>query len=188
MTNKKLYLGIKRGYCVPVWFIPKIVQWITGQIVPGNFLQAVLANDLQKAVGHADDISLECLSGIIKFLYNDAPGACWGSPDKVKSWLEMDADAHDRIAHDWAYANPEFVGPQPEEFEVIDAGTPDLMAYIMEVKGKHERITNAFREILESVEDELPTEVINAIREEHGMPPEVPFAEILTERVANAVT
>jgi hypothetical protein len=127
MSNTKLFLGKERGYCVPLWFIPKAVQWITGRILPGDFMRQVLLNDLKNAVGYADDVSLECLSGIIKFFYNEAPGVCWGSPDAIKAWQEMDDTAHSRLAQAWADSHPEFMTAGAGDFEEVPAGVPDII-------------------------------------------------------------
>ena len=58
----------------------------TGRPV-GHFLAAVLSNDLFEAATRADDKNLEALVGWVRFLYNYAPSACWGSPAAVESWL-----------------------------------------------------------------------------------------------------
>ena len=57
----------------------------TGRSV-GDFLTACLENDLLGAVSHGDDESLAGLKGVVQFLYNYAPGACWGSKKKVIDW------------------------------------------------------------------------------------------------------
>lgn len=54
----------------------------------GDFLHAVLANDLMEAVGRADVYNLEALPHICAYLYNDVPASCHGSYDTVKDWLE----------------------------------------------------------------------------------------------------
>jgi hypothetical protein len=59
---------------------------------PGQFLMAVLSNDLQKAVGHADDNSMKSLRRIVQFVYFDLPSDCWGSPEKVRAWLSGAGD------------------------------------------------------------------------------------------------
>jgi len=56
-------------------------------IPPGHFLTAVLENDLREAVGRADDISIEILPDIIRWLYNYAPARSWGRPATVSVWL-----------------------------------------------------------------------------------------------------
>ena len=55
----------------------------------GEFLTFVLSNNLQDACGHADDENIENLPAYVAYLYNEAPGACWGSPEKVKAWLNQ---------------------------------------------------------------------------------------------------
>lgn len=57
-------------------------------IKPGDFTEGVLTNDLSKAVGHADPISIANLKDIIIYCHNDIPPDCWGSPKKVKAWRE----------------------------------------------------------------------------------------------------
>jgi hypothetical protein len=47
--------------------------------LPGDFLSAVLCNDLMKAVRHADSVNIDCLPLYASFLYNEAPSGCYGS-------------------------------------------------------------------------------------------------------------
>lgn len=54
---------------------------------PGSFLYAVLTNDLVEAFGHADDSNLAAMHTWAKWLYNEAPRTCWGSPERVAEWL-----------------------------------------------------------------------------------------------------
>ena len=63
----------------------------------GNFLRAVLRNDLTDAVGRADEDNLKVLPEIVGYCYNEIPSACWGSPEKVKDWL---AAKHVEVSHD----------------------------------------------------------------------------------------
>ena len=53
----------------------------------GDFLTAVLENNLSEAVGKADDYNLINLPAFVGYLYNEAPSECWGSKEKVKEWL-----------------------------------------------------------------------------------------------------
>lgn len=57
-----------------------------GQI-PGDFLQAVICNDLVLAASRADYINQQCLQDYARFLYN-APAGCWGSMEKMRRWAE----------------------------------------------------------------------------------------------------
>jgi len=63
-------------------------RYIEGRTPPGGFLTAVLNNNLMEAMGRADRINRERLFDICNFLYNEAPAVCWGSPERVKRWLE----------------------------------------------------------------------------------------------------
>ena len=53
----------------------------------GSFLTAVVSNDLYEAIARADQDSRLGLANVVFFLYNYAPGECWGSPEKVAAWL-----------------------------------------------------------------------------------------------------
>jgi len=55
---------------------------------PGDFLTAVLENDLSKAVAHADSVNINKLVDYVAVLFNNCPNACWGSREKVKAWIE----------------------------------------------------------------------------------------------------
>ena len=52
-----------------------------------EFLEAVLSNDLRRTFEKADDINRNCVIDYVKFLYMDAPGRCWGSPDNYAGWI-----------------------------------------------------------------------------------------------------
>ena len=54
----------------------------------GGLLEAVLSNDLMRAVFNADADSRPALLEIIRWLHNEAPAPCHGSPAKVKAWLQ----------------------------------------------------------------------------------------------------
>jgi hypothetical protein len=56
----------------------------------GNFLAAVLANDLVDAFGRADADNRAAMADWAKWLWNDIPSACWGSREKVEAWLGHD--------------------------------------------------------------------------------------------------
>jgi hypothetical protein len=62
-------------------------RYIDYGIEPGSFLSAVICNDLIGAVGRADDINKYRIGDYCRFLYNDAPSDCWGSPAKYQAWI-----------------------------------------------------------------------------------------------------
>jgi hypothetical protein len=54
--------------------------------VCGDFLDAVLANDLMEAFGRADDINRTYMFSIVCYVYNKLPRGCWGSKEIVEAW------------------------------------------------------------------------------------------------------
>jgi hypothetical protein len=71
---------------IPARMVPGLLRYINDGILPGEFLQAVLRNDLREAVGRADDENKELLPEYVAWLYSDAPAGCSGSAEKVLAW------------------------------------------------------------------------------------------------------
>jgi len=65
-----------------------LIRYIDERREPGGFLKAVLSNDLINAVGRADTKNRADLAEIVQYCYNELPSRAWGSPEKVKAWLE----------------------------------------------------------------------------------------------------
>ncbi len=63
-----------------------VEEYIERGHIPGDFLSAVISNDLMQAFGHGDDMSKSALEGIIQFMWMEAPSSCWGSKDFMKKW------------------------------------------------------------------------------------------------------
>ena len=72
---------------VPTHTLGGIDRYINEHIEPGGFLMAVLENNLREAFARADMSNREAMFDIVSYLYNEAPAACWGSPEKVHTWL-----------------------------------------------------------------------------------------------------
>jgi hypothetical protein len=75
-----------RDFTIPDRMMGGIRRWIEHRVPPGDFLMAVLRNDLQEACGRADDENLRNIPAYVAYLYNEAPRECWGSPEKVAIW------------------------------------------------------------------------------------------------------
>ncbi|MBA7539996.1 hypothetical protein ES705_32285 [subsurface metagenome] len=58
-----------------------------GQI-PGDFLCAVIENNLVGAIRRADSGNQVALPKIVGWIYNEAPSQCWGSHDKLVDWVK----------------------------------------------------------------------------------------------------
>lgn len=63
-------------------------RWIEHGINPESFLTAVICNDLTESFARADDINRYRMFNIVNFFYNEAPGRCWGSVEKMKAWKD----------------------------------------------------------------------------------------------------
>ena len=64
-----------------------IDEYVQCKIPVGSFLFAVLSNNLFEAVANADEHNLSALIDIVKYVYNEIPFNCWGSPKIVEKWL-----------------------------------------------------------------------------------------------------
>lgn len=53
----------------------------------GDFLQAVICNDLSGAFARADDTNIEIIGVYVAWFYNEAPGSCHGSRDMYRAWI-----------------------------------------------------------------------------------------------------
>ena len=71
--------------------IPKHIRgavrrYIEQGVIPGQFLQAVIRNDLIDSFARADDVNRDRLFDIVRFFYNEAPAECWRSEKKMIAW------------------------------------------------------------------------------------------------------
>lgn len=63
-----------------------LARYLRHGIRPGNFLTAVLENNLEGAIQYGDEDSLAGLAGTVRWLHNNVPQGAWGTPAKVKAW------------------------------------------------------------------------------------------------------
>ena len=75
------------AYDIPGYMYEGIYRYVEHRILPGSFLEAVLCNDLKEAVARADGQNIRRLPEYVRFLFNEVPTNCWGSPQAVKEWL-----------------------------------------------------------------------------------------------------
>jgi len=76
-----------RGMTIPEHMMDGLTRYIETGCPTGDFLKAVLENNLWFAVNHADEENLKILPAYIGYLVNEAPSACWGSKEIVKAWI-----------------------------------------------------------------------------------------------------
>ncbi len=74
------------------WRIPELTKsglecYLLYGVEPGSFLTMVLEGDVH-AILSADEHNRAHFHDIIAFLHNEAPYTSWGSPEKMKSYME----------------------------------------------------------------------------------------------------
>jgi hypothetical protein len=88
---------------IPGYMQDGLEHYVEHGFKPGDFLTAVLENRLSQAVWHADSCNQRRLVDYVFVIFNNAPADCWGSPEKVKSWIERGGLAGIRgCRHEWA--------------------------------------------------------------------------------------
>jgi hypothetical protein len=90
-----------RGYIFRQFIIPEHMGEALDEYVDrgrpvGDFLYAVLTNDLFEACGRADMHNAPNLTAYCAWLYNEAPSQCYGSREKVVAWLKRHQEERDR--------------------------------------------------------------------------------------------
>lgn len=73
---------------IPQHTFHDLQEYLTNHTPPGDFLRAVLENDLRRSFGKADLENRRSLFYLVTYLHNWAPHTCWGSPHNVTKWLE----------------------------------------------------------------------------------------------------
>ena len=85
-----------RGYVIRPDMMEAVRRYVDHGIEPGDFLSAVICNDLKAAVAHADDGNMANLPAFVGYFYNEAPQGCWGSNAKMVAY--MAAKSVERLA------------------------------------------------------------------------------------------
>jgi len=76
------------SYNIPEITRESIDAWVHDARPTGGFLRAVLSNDLRESFARADCENSAAMHDIVSYLYNECPGLCWGSPERVAEWPE----------------------------------------------------------------------------------------------------
>ena len=71
---------------IPSRIMEGIGRYVEHGIPPGDFLQAVIRNDLAGAVARADHESLEVIREIVLYFANEVPPECQGSREALSAW------------------------------------------------------------------------------------------------------
>lgn len=76
---------------IPARMRVALVNWVDHGQVPGDFLQAVIRNDLRNAVLRADQENLLLLPLYLHWFYWEAPLGCYGGPEAFNTWANKGA-------------------------------------------------------------------------------------------------
>lgn len=74
------------GY-VPLHTMRGIQNYAENHVPPGSFLRAVFEHELFDAFMRADLENQCAMFDIVKYIYNNVPMACHGSPESVNKWI-----------------------------------------------------------------------------------------------------
>ena len=72
---------------IPPHMQAAIKRYVIDRLRPGNFLSAVISNDLRGAVDHADSDNLPLIKLYVQWFYNRAPAICHGTAQRMEDWL-----------------------------------------------------------------------------------------------------
>jgi hypothetical protein len=84
-TDAELFPGVYMA--IPERMRGAIRRYLHDRIPPGDFLTAVICNDLRNAINRADSENLPLLKLYVQWFYNVAPGNCHGSYAVMQAWL-----------------------------------------------------------------------------------------------------
>lgn len=74
---------------IPEHMREAMLEYVEQGRLTGDFLRAVVSNDLAGAVGRADAQNLLLLPVYVRWFYNRAPSGCSGSPAIVQQWCAI---------------------------------------------------------------------------------------------------
>ena len=72
---------------LPGYMIGGLMRYINSGIQPGDFLQAVLKNNLMDAFSMADETNGRMMREWARWLYNYAPSQSFGSTQRYAEWI-----------------------------------------------------------------------------------------------------
>lgn len=89
MTEEE-FAAAMHGYktLIPAYMIDGLERYVVHRVRPGDFLYAVLCNDLMLAFVKADDNNTEMMKGWVMVLHNALYPHMYGSKDIVDAYIK----------------------------------------------------------------------------------------------------
>jgi len=81
---------------IPQRTIDALDRYVNQRIRTGDFLYAVLSNNLMDAMGRADEENRAALFDICAYVYNEIPAISYGSEERIEAWLQ---NGSEEVAH-----------------------------------------------------------------------------------------
>ncbi len=88
----RMVAGEAKQLPIPVTIEAGLRAYAIDRRPTGDFLRAVLENDLTNAALRADPRNQLLLSAIVLYCTSCLPATCWGSAEKVRAWLATEPD------------------------------------------------------------------------------------------------
>lgn len=63
-----------------------LLSYIEDRQPTGDFLRSLLSDSLFECVLRADPVTVRHIPTVVRWVFNFAPAACWGSSAKVSAW------------------------------------------------------------------------------------------------------
>lgn len=73
---------------IPPRTLETINDYIEKGWEPGDFVRAVLENNLARSFACADIHNRAAMFDIVKHVWNTIPANAWGSPQRVEAWIK----------------------------------------------------------------------------------------------------
>lgn len=74
-------------YNIPERTKQTIDDYVTKGWEPGDFVYAVLTNNLSRSIAYADMQNMHCLKDIVAYVYCEIPHVLWGCQELVEAHL-----------------------------------------------------------------------------------------------------
>jgi hypothetical protein len=93
--TRELFGGANYALINPV-LLKRLAEYRDYGCPVGSFLQAVISNDLRRAISCADEYNRSTLYHLVSWMYNEFPSPLWGSEEKYSTWINTKREERER--------------------------------------------------------------------------------------------
>lgn len=73
-----------------------IKRYVEDGIRPGDFLTAIICNDLTNSVWRADETNMRNIPAFVEYFYNRVPLSIWKSKENMEAWIELKQEEREK--------------------------------------------------------------------------------------------